>query len=76
MEEEPAAYYNLGLGYEIQGLLDEAEQYYQFAVRIDQKQLYMEAIARVRQSREEQEKLIQQLEEEADDEIMSDEILF
>ncbi|MBN2031604.1 hypothetical protein JW824_15340 [bacterium] len=67
MEDEPAAYYNLGLGYEIQGLLDEAEEYYQLAVRITQKKLYMEAIARVRQLKEEQEKLIQQLDEETDE---------
>ncbi len=76
MEDEPAAYYNLGLGYEIQGFLDEAEKYYQFAVQINQKKLYMEAIARVRQLREEQEKLIQQLDEETDDAFISDEIIF
>lgn len=64
MPEEPAAFYNLGLGYEVQGRLDEAEQSYQLAVRLNQKKLYMEAIARVRQSREEQRKLMKQLEDE------------
>ncbi|MCJ7813265.1 DUF6340 family protein [bacterium] len=64
MPDEPAAFYNLGLGYEIQGMLDKAEQSYQYAVRLNQKKLYMEAIARIRQLREEQKKLIEQLEDE------------
>ncbi len=64
VSDEPAAFYNLGLGYEIQGLLEKAEQYYQYAVRLNQKKLYMEAIARVRQLKEEQKKLIEQLEDE------------
>ena len=60
---EPAAFYNLGVGYEVQGMLDEAEQAYQTAVGLKPKKYYMEAIARVRQAREDQRKLQEQLKE-------------
>jgi hypothetical protein len=61
MPEEPAAYYNLGLGMEIQGDLDRAEALYQAAIKLKQKDLYMKAVAHVRQAREEQKKLQEQL---------------
>lgn len=57
----PVAHYNLGLAYEIQGMLDWAEQEYKTAVGIKQKKLYMEAIARVRRAKEEQERLREQM---------------
>lgn len=63
MPQEPAAFYNLGLAYEVQGMLDDAEMAYQSAVKLKQKKLYMDAIARIRKSREEQEKLRKLLEE-------------
>ena len=63
MPQEPAAFYNLGLAYEVQGMLDDAEMAYQSAVRLKQKRLYMDAIARIRKSREEQEELKKLLEE-------------
>lgn len=61
MPNEPAAFYNLGLALEVQGDLDRAEIAYQKAVQIKQKKLYMDAIARIRQTREEQAKLKEQL---------------
>lgn len=63
MPQEPAAFYNLGLAYEVQGMLDDAEMAYRSAVKLKQKRLYMDAIARVRKSKEEQEELKKLLEE-------------
>ena len=63
LPNEPAARYNLGLGYEVQGMLDEAEHEYQIASSMKQKKLYMEALARIRAAKEEQERLRKQLEE-------------
>jgi tetratricopeptide (TPR) repeat protein len=61
LPQEPAAFYNLGLAYEIQGDLDQAEKYYKTAVAMKQKRLYLDAINRVRQARIENEKLKDQL---------------
>jgi curli biogenesis system outer membrane secretion channel CsgG len=61
--DEPAAFYNLGVGYEVQGMLDEAEQAYQTAVKLKPKKYYMDSIARIRQAREDQRKLQEQLKE-------------
>ncbi len=61
--KQPAAHYDLGLAYEVLGMLDEAEQAYKAAVRLKQKTLYMKALARVRKAIEDQEKLKKQLEE-------------
>lgn len=66
MPKEPAAMYNLGLALEVQGDLDRAEKAYQAAVRMKQKKLYLEAIARVRKAREDAEKLKEQMEERED----------
>ncbi len=59
--DEPAAYYNMGLAYELDGMLDDAEKMYQKAVSLKQKTLYMEAVARIRKIREEQDRLQKQL---------------
>lgn len=61
--QEPAVFYNLGLGFEIQGELDKAEISYQEAVRLKQKKLYMDAVARIRKVKEEQKMLKEQLRE-------------
>ncbi len=61
--KNPAAFYDLGLSYEVQGMLDKAEKAYQSAVRLKQKKLYMEALARIRRAKREHEKLMKQLEE-------------
>ncbi len=66
VEEYPknsVAHYDLGLAYEIQGMLDMAEQEYKTAVELKQKKLYMEALARIRKAKKEQKKLMEQLEE-------------
>jgi len=63
MPTESAAFYNLGLAYEIQGMLDEAESSYKKAVDMKQKKLYLEAMARIRRARQEHEKLMKQLHE-------------
>jgi len=63
---EPAnatAYYNLGLAYEVQGKLDEAEASYKKAASLKQKSLYLEALANCRRAKQEQEKLQKQLEQ-------------
>ncbi len=62
LPKESAGYYNLGIGYEVQGLLDEAEQSYQTASKLKVKKLYMDAIARIRITRNDQRRLRQQLE--------------
>jgi tetratricopeptide (TPR) repeat protein len=66
MPGEPAAYYNLGVAYEVQGMLDEAETAYKTAVLLKQKRLYMDALARIRQSKKEQEILQEQLKDRQD----------
>lgn len=63
LPEESAPMYNLGLAYEIEGLLDEAEDAYKLALEKKSKTRYMEAIARIRKRKEEQKKLQQQMEE-------------
>ena len=63
MPGEPAAHYNLGVAYEVQGMLDEAEEAYKTAVRLKQKGLYMEALSRIRRAKKEQEELQKQLQE-------------
>ena len=68
MPEEPAAFYNLGLAYEVQGDLDKAEIAYQAAIELKQKKLYMEAVARIRKAKEEQNKLREQLGEKIKEE--------
>ncbi|HEX9935367.1 MAG TPA: DUF6340 family protein [bacterium] len=60
---DPTAFYNLGLAYEVQGDLDEAENQYKTAVSLKQKRLYLDAINRVRQARIESERLKEQLQE-------------
>jgi curli biogenesis system outer membrane secretion channel CsgG len=61
MPKNPSSYYNLGLAYEIQGNLDEAEKLFKKAVSIKQKKLYLDAISRIRREREEKAKLEEQL---------------
>jgi len=63
MPSEPAAYYNLGVAYEVQGMLDDAEKAYKTAVLLKQKRLYMDALARIRQAKKDQTKLQEQLQE-------------
>ena len=60
MPKVPAGYYNLGLAYEMEGDLDRAEAAYKKAVGLKSKKLYLDALARVRQIRQDQEKLRQQ----------------
>ena len=62
----PAGYYDLGLAFEIQGDYDRAEASYKKALGLKQKKLYMDAVARIRQLKKEQEKLQQQLNERED----------
>jgi hypothetical protein len=52
--DNPAAHYNLGLAYEIQGMLDRAESEYRKAVALMQKDLYMNALSNVRQAKQDQ----------------------
>ena len=60
MPNEPAGYYNLGLAYEVQGMLERAEASYKKAVGLKNKKLYMDALARIRKMQEEQRQLQQQ----------------
>lgn len=53
----PTAHYNLGLAYEVEGFLEDAEACYRRAVGLSQKKLYMEALSRIRDAQEEQERL-------------------
>jgi len=59
-----AAYYNLGIAYEVAGDLDRAEQAFDAALKIKNKELYMQALAQIRQRKIEQQKLQQQLRHE------------
>jgi len=61
MPEEPAGLYNLGVASEIQGDLDTAEGYYKKAIALKQNKLYLEALKRIRQTREDQKKLQEQM---------------
>jgi tetratricopeptide (TPR) repeat protein len=56
-----AAFYNLGIAYEVTGDLDRAELAYESALKIKTKDLYMKALAQIRQRKIEQEKLKQQM---------------
>jgi len=56
-----AAFYNLGIAYEVNGDLDRAELAYESALKIKTKDLYMKALAQIRQRKIEQEKLKQQM---------------
>ncbi|MBN1893096.1 hypothetical protein JW906_01320 [bacterium] len=61
MPGEPAGFYNLGVACEIQGDLDAAEGYYKKAIALKQNKLYLEALKRIRQTREDQRKLQEQM---------------
>lgn len=61
MPAESAGYYNLGLSYEVQGSLEDAENLYKKAMQIKMKDLYMESLARIRKQIKEQKKLDEQL---------------
>ena len=61
LPEEPAVYYDLGLGFEVAGELDKAEKMYSRAVKMKQKKLYMSAINRIRKAKKEHAKLKKQL---------------
>ena len=61
MPNEPSLYYNLGVAFEIDGQYDEAEVMYKKAMSLKQKQRYMQAISRIRDAREDQEKLERQM---------------
>lgn len=54
MSKNPSAFYDLGLAYEIQGDLDKAETLFKKAASIKQKKLYLDAISRIRNEREEE----------------------
>ncbi len=60
----PAAHYNLGLALEVLGDLDGAEAEYQRAIKLQPKDLYIDALARVRSARSERERLRKQIEHE------------
>jgi tetratricopeptide (TPR) repeat protein len=62
--QNPAAFYNLGIAYEATGDLDRAEQAFESALKIRVKDLYMKALAQIRQRKVDQEKLEQQLNRE------------
>lgn len=61
--KEPASFYNLGLAYEVQGDLDQAEELYKKALSLKSKDLYMKALARIRKAKEDHERLEQQLQD-------------
>ncbi|MCD6115507.1 tetratricopeptide repeat protein [bacterium] len=61
MPEEPAAFYDLGLAFEVEGDLTRAEKAFKAAVKLESKKLYMQALTRIRNSIKEKEKLNSQL---------------
>jgi curli biogenesis system outer membrane secretion channel CsgG len=61
--KDPVAFYNLGLAYEVQGDLDQAEANYKTAVSFRQKRLYLDAINRIRQEKIESDRLKEQLQD-------------
>jgi len=61
MPQESAGLYNLGVAYEIQGDLDSAEAHYKKAIALKQNKLYLEALKRIRQAREDRIKLQEQM---------------
>lgn len=63
MPKVPAGYYNLGIAYEVKGDLDKAETLFKKAASLNQKKLYMDALVRIRQEKEEAIKLKDQLQE-------------
>jgi len=58
---KPEAFYDLGLAYEVQGRLDDAEKLYQKAVQLKPEKLYMRALSGIRQAKLERLKLEEQL---------------
>ncbi len=61
--DKSEAFYDLGLAYEVQGRLNDAEKLYQKALQIKPDKLYMKALAEVRKAKEERQILEQQLKE-------------
>jgi tetratricopeptide (TPR) repeat protein len=61
MPREPAVFYNLGIAYEINGRFDEADTMYRKALALDPKKRYMEAIVRLKNSRQDKARLEMQL---------------
>lgn len=59
--DKPEAFYDLGLAYEVQGRLDDAEKLYQKAVQLKPKKLYMRALSEIRKAKQERLKLEEQL---------------
>ncbi len=59
--DKPEAFYDLGLAYEVQGRLDDAEKLYQKAVQLKPDKPYMKALSEIRQAKQERLKLEQQL---------------
>lgn len=53
-------YYDLGLVYEVNGQLDDAEAMYKKAAALDLNEMYLKAISLVRQAKEDQKKLVEQ----------------
>ena len=53
-------YYDLGLVYEVNGKLDDAEEMYKKAASLDLNDMYLKAISSVRQAKEDQKKLVEQ----------------
>ena len=59
--DKPEAFYDLGLAYEVQGRLGEAEKMYKKAVEIKPDKTYMQALSDIRKAEQERLKLEQQL---------------
>jgi len=53
-------YYDLGLVYEVNGQLDDAEAMYKKAAGLDLNEMYLKAINLVRQAKEDRKKLVEQ----------------
>lgn len=58
---KPEAFYDLGLAYEVQGRLKDAEKLYRKAVQLKPDKLFMKALSNVRQAERERLRLEQQL---------------